>query len=117
MPVIALSQLSRAVETRDDKRPRLSDLRESGSIEQDADSVWFCYRAAYYDDQKPPSKRPDQTPAAFADALAAWKTRDRGEAQLIGAKERHGGPFTIDCRFDGARSSWCDALDDDTGSC
>jgi replicative DNA helicase len=112
VPVIALSQLSRAVENRDDKRPRLSDLRESGSIEQDADSVWFCYRPAYYDDLKPPAKRPDQSPAEFADALAAWRARNRGEAQLIGAKERHGGPFTIACRFDGPRTLWCDAVSD-----
>ncbi len=97
VPVIALSQLSRAVESREDKRPQLSDLRESGSIEQDADMVWFLYRDDYYE----MSKEPDinQDPAAYT----AWREKmDRisGIAELIVAKQRHGATGKVRLRFE-----------------
>ena len=86
IPVMALSQLSRAVEQREDKRPQLSDLRESGSIEQDADVVAFIYRESYYHERKQP---PDSDVAQFE----AWKTRMqelRNLSEVMIAKQRNG---------------------------
>lgn len=96
VPVIGLSQLSRQVETRDDKRPKLSDLRESGSIEQDADMVWFVYREAYYLEQAEPK---EGTPEHFTwqEAMDAA----RGVAEVIIGKQRHGPVGTIRLSFDG----------------
>ncbi|MBN67325.1 MAG: replicative DNA helicase [Rickettsiales bacterium] len=94
IPVIALSQLSRAVEQREDKRPQLSDLRESGSIEQDADVVMFVYREEYYLARTEP--RPD-TPEH-----AAWMERmeqAHGVADAIIAKQRHGPIGTVNLQF------------------
>jgi replicative DNA helicase len=96
LPVIALSQLSRAVEARDDKRPQLADLRESGSIEQDADVVMFIYREAYYQQRR----EPDPSDAA---KHAEWRERmDRihRRADLIVAKQRHGPTDSIELDFD-----------------
>jgi replicative DNA helicase len=93
-PVIALSQLSRGVENRDNKRPMLSDLRESGQIEQDADAVLFCYRDFYYlDRETPPKKVEDQ-----ADWEAA-KTASKKVMEVNVAKQRMGpiGTITIGC--------------------
>jgi replicative DNA helicase len=96
IPVIALSQLSRAVETRDDKRPQLSDLRESGSIEQDADVVVFVYREEYYEARK--------EPAEDSEDHSRWQERMSkvyNQADLIIAKQRHGPIGTVRVFYDG----------------
>ncbi len=102
IPVIALSQLSRAVESRDDKRPQLADLRESGSIEQDADVVMFVYRESYY------LQRQEPDPADSA-KHAEWRERmDRihRRADLIVAKQRHGPTDSVELDFDAAFTSF-----------
>src|SRR5918994_4670961 len=107
LPVLALSQLSRAVEQREDKRPQLSDLRESGSIEQDADMVWFVYRGDYY----LAAKKPDDDHPDFA----AWHeemNRIYGRADLIVAKQRHGATGTVRMKFDSRITKFSDAADD-----
>lgn len=85
IPVIALSQLSRTVEQREDKRPQLSDLRESGSIEQDADIVIFIYRESYYEERK----KPFNDSPKFADWQAKMD-KIRNKSELIIAKHRNG---------------------------
>ena len=95
VPILGLSQLSRAVEQRDDKRPQLSDLRESGSIEQDADVVIFVYREEYYLKNKEP--RPG------TDEHIAWMTemeRAHGRAEVIIGKQRHGPTGTVELQFE-----------------
>lgn len=95
VPVIALSQLSRQVENREDKRPQLSDLRESGSIEQDADVVTFVYREEYYLNHKQPKEgTPEYLNWQAEMATAA------GKAELIIGKQRHGPTGTIEVHFD-----------------
>ena len=96
VPVVALSQLSRAVEQREDKRPQLADLRESGSIEQDADVVMFVFREQYYEERKQPT--PD------TDKHREWQKRMEelnNKAEVIIAKQRHGPIGTIKLFFDG----------------
>jgi len=97
IPVIALSQLSRQVEAREDKRPQLSDLRESGSIEQDADVVMFVYREEYYVEREKPSE--DKL-----EEMAAWQERMErlhGKAEVVIGKQRHGPIGTIELSFEG----------------
>ena len=95
VPVIALSQLSRQVEARDDKRPQLADLRESGSIEQDADVVLFVYREEYYLQSKDPGEgHPER------DAWAAKMEQAVGRAEVIIGKQRHGPTGTVELAFD-----------------
>lgn len=97
IPVVALSQLSRSVEGRDNKRPQLSDLRESGSIEQDADVVLFIYREEYYLERTKPNS--DDLEAA-ADHEAKLKAA-AGKAEIIIGKDRHGPGGTVDLAFEG----------------
>ncbi len=107
VPVIGLSQLSRAVEQREDKRPQLSDLRESGSIEQDADIVLFIYREDYYLAAKQPGDdHPD---------FAAWQeemNRAYGRAEVIVAKQRHGSTGKVRLKFESRITKFSDAADD-----
>lgn len=109
VPVIALSQLSRAVESREDKRPQLADLRESGSIEQDADMVWFVFREDYYEMAKEP-KMEDEG------AYAIWREnmeRIHGLAELIVAKQRHGATGKVRLKFDAKTTKFSDLADGD----
>lgn len=99
IPVIALSQLSRKVEDREDKRPQLSDLRESGQLEQDADAVLFCYRDEYYVERMRP------TEDAGLEDQALWQTamdRARNRLEIIVAKQRQGEIGTAHVRFNPA---------------
>ena len=97
IPVIALSQLSRQVESREDKRPQLSDLRESGSIEQDADVVMFVYRDEYYEElRKPPEENVEE--------VQQWQDRmheRHGKGEVIIRKHRHGPTGTVRLHFNG----------------
>ena len=96
VPIIALSQLSRQVESRDDKRPQLSDLRESGSIEQDADVVLFIYREEYYLKNKEPR---EGTPEHIT--WIGEMEKVHGRAEIIIGKQRHGPTGTVQLSFEG----------------
>jgi replicative DNA helicase len=98
IPVIALSQLSRQVENREDKRPQLSDLRESGSIEQDADVVMFVFREEYYREREKPGDYD-------LDGMAKWQEimeKVHGKAEVIIGKQRHGPIGTVELSFEGS---------------
>jgi replicative DNA helicase len=102
VPVLALSQLSRQVESREDKHPQLSDLRESGSIEQDADVVLFVYREEYYHVMRKPSE-------SDRDKFAAWVAdgdKYVGKAEVIIGKQRHGPTGTVELAFEGATTKF-----------
>jgi replicative DNA helicase len=95
IPIMALSQLSRQVENRDDKRPQLSDLRESGSIEQDADVVMFVYREEYYLENKKPKEGTEE--------FFTWQQevdRAHGRAEVIIGKQRHGPTGMVELQFE-----------------
>ena len=103
VPVVALSQLSRAVEQRDDKKPILADLRESGSIEQDADVVMFVYREAYYLERKQPKLGSIEH--------AEWQSKMNdvnGLADIILGKQRHGPTGTVKVEFEGIYTKFKD---------
>ena len=104
IPVIALSQLSRQVESRDDKRPQLSDLRESGSIEQDADCVMFVYRGEYYKEREKPAEHE-------LEKMASWQAEMEelmGKAEVIIGKQRHGPIGSVDLAFEGKFTRFSD---------
>ena len=103
VPILALSQLSRAVEQRDDKQPQLADLRESGSIEQDADVVMFVYREAYYLERKQPKLGSIE--------YAEWQSKMNdvnGLADIILGKQRHGPTGTVKVEFEGIYTKFKD---------
>lgn len=104
-PVLALAQLNRSVESRDDKRPQLSDLRESGSIEQDADTVLFVYRPGYYLERKRCAE-----PGAEADRLADLEAV-QGKLEVIIEKQRSGPIGTVDLFCDVAANVVRDPAD------
>lgn len=107
IPVLALSQLSRAVEQREDKRPQLADLRESGSIEQDADVVMFVYREEYYEARKKPSEGSEK--------MGAWQAHMSdiyNLAEVMIAKQRHGPISTVYMHFDGQKTKFSNFIKD-----
>jgi replicative DNA helicase len=107
VPLIALSQLSRQVESRDDKRPQLSDLRESGSIEQDADVVLFVFREEYY--------LANKEPRAGTPEYEKWQldmSLVHGKAEVIIGKQRHGPTGTVELQFDAAVTRFGDLTQD-----
>jgi replicative DNA helicase len=115
LPVLALSQLSRAVEQREDKKPMLSDLRESGSIEQDADIVMFVYREDYYVAAKEPKRPLDGDDGKTHAAHEEWARdmeRVYGMAELIVAKQRHGATGKVRMRFDARVTKFSDPIDE-----
>jgi replicative DNA helicase len=102
VPVLALSQLSRAVEQREDKRPQLADLRESGSIEQDADVVMFIFREEYYKSREPKINE-NETQDKFNTRYSEWQElmeKIHGVAEIIIAKQRHGPVGTVKLHFE-----------------
>lgn len=104
LPVIALSQLNRGVEQRDDKRPLMSDLRESGSIEQDADIVMFVYRENYYLKNEEPQQKPSETPEHLQKRMEEWEARVRATnniGEVIIGKQRHGPTGTVQLFWNG----------------
>lgn len=104
IPIIALSQLSRLVEQREDKRPQLSDLRESGSIEQDADVVMFVFREAYYEERKKPN-------IDEVEKLQQWATnmdRIKNKSEIMIAKHRNGPIGNVDLYFNAEMSRFAD---------
>ena len=95
LAIVLLSQLSRQLTQREDKRPQLSDLRESGSIEQDADVVMFVFREEYYVNNKKPREGTEE--------FFAWEAemnRVHGKAEVILGKQRHGPTGTVELQFD-----------------
>jgi replicative DNA helicase len=108
VPVLALSQLSRAVEARDDKRPQLSDLRESGTIEQDADIVLFVFREEYYHALKKPEDGSEKFQAWLDKA-----NRIEGRAEVIVAKQRHGSTGPVPLMFAKAVTRFSDPVEGD----
>jgi replicative DNA helicase len=108
VPVIALSQLSRQVENREDKRPQLSDLRESGSIEQDADVVMFVFREEYYVQRSEPSVTKVEDHQKWQDMM----DQVAGLAEVVIGKQRHGPTGTVRLQFTAEHTRFSDLADD-----
>jgi len=103
IPIIALSQLSRQVEQREDKRPLLADLRESGTIEQDSDVVMFIFRESYYLERMEPIKKPEEAEEKYVERHQRWRElceKSYNTAEIIIAKQRHGPIGTIKTHFE-----------------
>lgn len=116
IPVLAISQLSRAVEQRENKQPELSDLRESGSIEQDADVVLFLYREEYYLNNSQPKQKDDESEDKFGERYERWKARldkVRGKAEATIAKQRHGPTGKVHLNFNDQFTEFSDLAHDD----
>tara|TARA_B100000575_G_scaffold294471_1_gene310665 strand:+ start:5338 stop:6846 length:1509 start_codon:yes stop_codon:yes gene_type:complete len=116
IPIVALSQLSRQVEQRDDKRPQLSDLRESGTIEQDSDVVMFIYRESYYLERMEPVRKPEEDDIKFNDRTARWiqlTEESYNKAEIIIAKQRHGPIGSIKMHFDANYTKFSDLTNKD----
>ncbi len=114
VPVVALSQLSRAVEMREDKRPNLSDLRESGSIEQDADVVMFVYREEYYLNKREPERKIEESEDTYNIRHSAWLVKMQtsvNKAEIIVAKQRHGPTGAVQVQFEKRFTHFTDLTD------
>ena len=110
------SQLSRAVEQREDKHPNLADLRASGSIEQDADVVMFVYREEYYLSKNEPEQKENETQEKYNLRYQLWQERlerATGKAEIIIAKQRHGPVGNANVSFDGRLTKFADLADID----
>ena len=114
VPVLALSQLSRAVELREDKRPNLADLRESGSIEQDADVVMFVYREEYYLNKREPERKVNESEDSYNIRHDEWLSRlqsAENKAEIIIAKQRHGPTGSVQVHFEKQFTHFTDLTD------
>ncbi len=116
IPVIALSQLSRQVEQREDKRPQLADLRESGTIEQDSDVVIFIYRESYYLERMEPIRKPEEDDIKYNERVSRWQQlndESYNKAEIIIAKQRHGPIGSIKMQFDANYTKFSDLTNKD----
>ena len=103
LPVVALSQLNRMLEQRNDKRPKLSDLRESGALEQDADVVMFVYREEYYLNKREPERKMEESEDVFNLRHDDWLRKmqnSENKAEVIVAKQRHGPTGSVQVHFE-----------------
>jgi len=111
VPVLLLSQLNRGNAAREDKRPTMTDLRSSGSIEQDADCIWFLHREQYYLERSEPIRRDEESQDKFNDRYADWQQRSSAAfniAEVIIPKQRMGPVGTVTLHYDGAVSTFSD---------
>ena len=115
VPILALSQLSRAVEQREDKRPHLADLRESGTIEQDADVVMFIYRQEYYEERSEPKSSGTESSVSFHERYIKWQENlknCKNIADVIVAKQRHGPIGSLQLHFNAKFTKFSNLTDD-----